>query len=254
MRVEQPDQQLPDPGPRAPGLADRSRRRSPACLDTCWRIDREQARMVLIPNTLELTTIWVTPALAAEVEAHPDLAFETEFRPIPLDDEGSLDQERLFPESHRACARRPIGRCSARSRAILAIPWIRGNQTRGSGMAIRAVVFDLDGLMFDTEALFFQACSRGAGVAGQAVHARDHAGHDRPAGGRGRGRGSRRSRGSMSRRGHPGGGQGAVRSAEVDRPSIRHPGCSPCSIAWSIADCPLAVATSSRPVLRRPAA
>ena len=72
------------------------------CLDTCWRTDRRQARMVLIPNTLELTTIWVTPALAAEVEAHPELAFDTEFRPIPIDDEGHLDQEHLFPESHRA--------------------------------------------------------------------------------------------------------------------------------------------------------
>src|SRR4029079_6098055 len=33
---------------------------SPACLDTCWRIDRAHARMVLIPNTLELTTLYIT--------------------------------------------------------------------------------------------------------------------------------------------------------------------------------------------------
>jgi hypothetical protein len=72
------------------------------CLDTCWRIDRRQARMVLIPNTLELATMWVTPALAADVEADPELAFDTHFRPIPIDDEGRLDQEHLFPESHRA--------------------------------------------------------------------------------------------------------------------------------------------------------
>ena len=58
--------------------------------------------MVLIPNTLELTTMWVTPALAAEVEAHPELAFETDFLPIPLDAEAGLEQEQLFPQSHRA--------------------------------------------------------------------------------------------------------------------------------------------------------
>ena len=73
-----------------------------ACLDTCWRTERDQARMVLIPNTLELTSLWVTPALAAEVEAHPELSLETEFRPIPFDDRDNLEQERLFPESHRA--------------------------------------------------------------------------------------------------------------------------------------------------------
>src|SRR5262249_34843273 len=32
-----------------------------AALDTCWRADRAQARLALIPNTLELTTLWVTP-------------------------------------------------------------------------------------------------------------------------------------------------------------------------------------------------
>jgi hypothetical protein len=73
-----------------------------AGLDTCWRIDRDQARMVLIPNTLELTTMWVTPAMAAEVEAHPELSFETDFRPMPVDEAGNVDQERLFPESQRA--------------------------------------------------------------------------------------------------------------------------------------------------------
>ncbi len=71
------------------------------CLDTCWRIERSEARMMLIPNTLELTTLWVTPALGADVEGHPELAFETDFVPIPLDHEGRLDQERLFPESQR---------------------------------------------------------------------------------------------------------------------------------------------------------
>ncbi|MDG3005680.1 lactate racemase domain-containing protein [Paludisphaera mucosa] len=73
-----------------------------ACLDTCWRIDPAEARLVLIPNTLELTTLWVTRSLAGDVERHPELAIETDFLPIPLDGEGRLDQERLFPESIRA--------------------------------------------------------------------------------------------------------------------------------------------------------
>ena len=70
-------------------------------LATCWRIDEAEARMVLIPNTLELTTLWVTPALRAEVESHPELSFESEFRAIPFDQAGNLAQEELFPESHR---------------------------------------------------------------------------------------------------------------------------------------------------------
>ena len=73
-----------------------------ACLDTCWRIDPAEARMALIPNTLELTTLWVTRPLADEVEAHPELSFETDFLPIPFDARGRLDQDRLFPEGHRA--------------------------------------------------------------------------------------------------------------------------------------------------------
>ncbi|MEO6810336.1 MAG: lactate racemase domain-containing protein [Isosphaeraceae bacterium] len=72
-----------------------------ACLDTCWRIDWSEARMALIANTLELATFWITPPLAAEVEANPALVFETDFAPIPLNDSGTLDQESLFPDSVR---------------------------------------------------------------------------------------------------------------------------------------------------------
>jgi hypothetical protein len=57
--------------------------------------------MVLIPNTLELTTLWVARPLQPEVEAHPELTFETDFLPIPFDAAGNLEQESLFPESLR---------------------------------------------------------------------------------------------------------------------------------------------------------
>ena len=73
-----------------------------ACLDTCWRIDPAEARVVVIPNTLELTTLWVTRPMAAEVEADPSLAIETDFLPWPIDPAGTLDQEALFPECLRA--------------------------------------------------------------------------------------------------------------------------------------------------------
>jgi hypothetical protein len=80
-----------------------------ACLDTCWRTERREARMVLIPNTLELTTFWVTSPLVAEVDAHAELVFKTSFQPIPFGPQGGLDQERLFPESVRA--RRGLDQC-----------------------------------------------------------------------------------------------------------------------------------------------
>ena len=72
-----------------------------ACLDTCWRTEWPQARMALIPNTLELTTLWVTRPLAEEAAAHPGLAVETDFRSMPFDADGTLDQAALFPESVR---------------------------------------------------------------------------------------------------------------------------------------------------------
>ena len=57
--------------------------------------------MVLIPNTLELETLWVTQPLANEVEADSSLSFETDFQPLPFLESGAPHQERLFPESTR---------------------------------------------------------------------------------------------------------------------------------------------------------
>lgn len=71
------------------------------CLETCWRIEASEARMVVIPNTLELETMWVTPPLEDEVRAHPHMSLETEFEPMPLSADGTLDQVRLFPKSVR---------------------------------------------------------------------------------------------------------------------------------------------------------
>ena len=72
-----------------------------ASLATC-RPAGDGVRMALIPNTLELANLWVTPPLAAEVEWNPGLEFAGPFMPMPLSAGGTLEQERLFPESVRA--------------------------------------------------------------------------------------------------------------------------------------------------------
>jgi hypothetical protein len=78
-----------------------------AALQTCWRIDPLQARLVVIPNTLELNTLWVSPALESEVAAHPHLTRETDYVPALFAGDGTLDQEEMFPESVRG--RRAVG-------------------------------------------------------------------------------------------------------------------------------------------------
>jgi hypothetical protein len=72
-----------------------------AALDTCWRIDPMEARLLVIPNTLELNVLWASPAFEAEIAAHPHLKRETEYQPIPFSMDGTLDQESMFPESVR---------------------------------------------------------------------------------------------------------------------------------------------------------
>jgi hypothetical protein len=77
-----------------------------AAIETCWRIDPSEARVVVIPNTLELNDLWVSRPLEDEVAAHPHLSRDTDYLPVPFLDDSSLDQNRLFPDSIRARRRR----------------------------------------------------------------------------------------------------------------------------------------------------
>jgi hypothetical protein len=58
--------------------------------------------MAVIPNTLELAELWVSPALADEARRKSNLQITGEPKALPFDGEGSLQQERLFPHSVRA--------------------------------------------------------------------------------------------------------------------------------------------------------
>jgi len=70
-----------------------------AALETCWRIDPSEARVVVIPNTLELNTLWVSSRFEEQVRAHPYLTRESDFLPMPVGDDGFLDVIGLFPDS-----------------------------------------------------------------------------------------------------------------------------------------------------------
>jgi len=72
-----------------------------AGLDTCWKLDPAEVRLALIPNTLELSTLWISPALADDADRLPGLSRETDFTPLPWTsaDPDRLDLARLFPES-----------------------------------------------------------------------------------------------------------------------------------------------------------
>ena len=84
-----------------------------AALDTCWRIDPAQARVVVIPNTLELNSLWVSAPLESEVRAHPHLALETDYLPMPFGPDGSLDQGSCSPTASAGVARECLA-CSRR--------------------------------------------------------------------------------------------------------------------------------------------
>jgi hypothetical protein len=73
---------------------------------TCWQPDVTKVRMAVIPNTLEVAELWVSPPLVEEARKNLHLQIGGEARPLPFDAAGSLEQERLFPHSIRARRRR----------------------------------------------------------------------------------------------------------------------------------------------------
>jgi hypothetical protein len=62
--------------------------------------------MAVIPNTLELAELWVSPALAEEAGRRQHLEVTGPASPLPFDAAGNLEQEKLFPHSVRG-RRRP---------------------------------------------------------------------------------------------------------------------------------------------------
>jgi hypothetical protein len=72
-----------------------------AGLDTCWQPNRDAVRLAVIPNTLEMAELWVSPALLDEVRGHPHLEVTGPPRQAPFDAAGNLLQAQLFPHSVR---------------------------------------------------------------------------------------------------------------------------------------------------------
>jgi hypothetical protein len=75
-----------------------------AGLATCWQPDAAAVRMAVIPNTLELSELWVSGPLVAEAASRPDLSSAGGPRPLPFDKAGTLRQAELFPRA--LCGRR----------------------------------------------------------------------------------------------------------------------------------------------------
>jgi hypothetical protein len=71
---------------------------------TCWQPDVSKLRMAVIPNTLEVAEMWVSPPLADEAKSRPHLELIGESKPMPIDNGGTLNQAQLFP--HSVCGRR----------------------------------------------------------------------------------------------------------------------------------------------------
>jgi len=70
-----------------------------AAVQTCWRLDPSEARVVVIPNTLEVSTLWASAAFEGEIASNPHLSRETDYGEPPFDEMGTLDQAGMFPES-----------------------------------------------------------------------------------------------------------------------------------------------------------
>jgi len=68
-------------------------------LETCWRLEWSEARIVVIPNTLELEHLWISAPLDSEAKANPYLHFETDYQALPFLPDGTLNQAALFPRS-----------------------------------------------------------------------------------------------------------------------------------------------------------
>ncbi len=73
-------------------------------IQTCWQPFPEKLRIAIIPNTLELPEMWVSPAVLEEAKANSKLQVTGDLQPMPFDANGNLPQAKMFP--HSVCGRR----------------------------------------------------------------------------------------------------------------------------------------------------
>jgi hypothetical protein len=69
-------------------------------LQTCWQPQLDELRLAVIPNTLELEYLWVTPAVVPSVAGRAEVRGPAQ--EWPFDTADRLDQVRLFPHSTQA--------------------------------------------------------------------------------------------------------------------------------------------------------
>ena len=72
-----------------------------AAVETCWQPVQDQVKFAFIPNTLEVTDLWVSAPLAEEARGNPHLELVGGPVPVPFDAAGNVVQEKLFPHSVR---------------------------------------------------------------------------------------------------------------------------------------------------------
>jgi hypothetical protein len=80
-----------------------------AGLATCWQPDLKAVRMAVIPNTLELAELWVSPPLVEEARQNSHLEVRGAPQPLPFTAAGDLEQEKLFPHRRGKLPRQPNG-------------------------------------------------------------------------------------------------------------------------------------------------
>ncbi|MFZ9793070.1 MAG: hypothetical protein ACO3F3_12100, partial [Gemmataceae bacterium] len=70
-----------------------------AGLETCWQPNFEKIKMAVIPNTLEMAELYISPALEEEARTNKDLKIVGGYEPLHFNPEGNIDQKALFPHS-----------------------------------------------------------------------------------------------------------------------------------------------------------
>lgn len=77
-------------GVRIPIVMESDREAIQVCVQTCNEIDKENPRIVRIPNSLHIDHIMLSEAYYGEIKGNPDIEIESEPAYLPFDEDGNL--------------------------------------------------------------------------------------------------------------------------------------------------------------------